>query len=936
MSDADARLTQPSFTAGEISPELYGRKDLARYQVGARRVLNCFVHPHGGVSNRAGLKFAAEVKDSSKNNRLTTFEAADDEAFLLVWGDLNVRPMYQGAWLNNGGSPYEVVTPYPHTDLRRIYMEQSNDVATVVHPLFPVRELSRYDILDWRMELVSFSSAVPPPAGLTAVVTEGYTGYGGDKLKTFKQYVVSAVSETGEESLPSIEVQSGATVVLGYDQNFITVSWIPQGSGYIGSATPGGTSGGNGETQFSRQVSIPNGAIVTHIGFHSNVAMPTGARVKIGQRTSTNNMTIVVDQAFVHPGGGWFDVPLSSPYTVPGSGAFFTGSYQTVACRQVEGAVESYKASNAGLGASGGWTEASTGSLTTATRAKIQGPTSNIVVDSYNVYKKENGAFGYIGNTPDPFFVDTNFLPSFANGPQDGRNPFEGVDNYPQVVTFVQQRRVFGATLNSPQTIWETQAGNYRNMSVSSPVKDDDAIEFTLASKKKQDIYHIVPLEKGMIVFTRSGEWRVTGRDGDVITPSSILPMPQTSYGSTRELKPLVTSGDILFVPRTGRKVMATGYSLEADGYVASDLTLLSNHLFKGRKIISWDVAEDPDGIVWCVMDDGKALSLTYLKEHDVWGWGRTETRGRFLDVAVVPEATRDVPYFLVERRIGGVKKQYIEYLESRAFLDVRDAFFVDSGLSLNNPVAISAIAGGANITVTSAAHGLVDGDTIELAGVRFYNDDEVLQGTLDGRWVVGNVTTDTFRIKYEYDDDSIGVVAGDDVVPAFTWSYYDPIGVFRKGFVNVTGLAHLNGRTVVALVDGNVATDLVVVDGAVTPDGEKHFRMHVGLSYQSVVETLDLLNPQGDDTGLTKSQPTCYVRVDRTRGVKVGQTEAEAVEEYSRSIEDYFDPAAMQSGLYEVNIWDDWANDLPLCFVQDYPLPMTILGVTKEIIYGG
>ena len=134
--DADARLTQPSFTAGELSPELYGRKDLARYQVGLRKLLNGFVHAHGGASNRPGLKFAAEVKDHTKKNRITTFEAAADEAFLLVWGDLNVRPMFQGAYIDaGGGTPYEIATPYAHTDLASLYSEQSNDVATVVHPL---------------------------------------------------------------------------------------------------------------------------------------------------------------------------------------------------------------------------------------------------------------------------------------------------------------------------------------------------------------------------------------------------------------------------------------------------------------------------------------------------------------------------------------------------------------------------------------------------------------------------------------------------------------------------------------------------------------------------------------------------------------------------------------------------------------------------------
>lgn len=933
MADADARITQPSFTAGELSPELYGRKDLARYQVGVRKLLNCFVHPHGGASNRPGLRFAAEVKDHSKNYRLSTFESASDEAFLLVWGDLNVRPMFGGAYINNGGSPYEIVTPYPHTDLARLYMEQSNDIATLVHPLFPVRELARYDVTDWQLSVVTFASDVPSPTSITAVGTEGYTGYDGDKLQQFYTYKVSAVASDGQESLPTEEGQSSIALVLGYDKNFVTINWTSDAGGSTGTGVPGGKSRGANNTWFNKQFTLQNDATITHVATWAK-APTNGMAVKIAQRTGAGAFTINVSQNFNHPGGGWHYVQLAAPYGVPASGTHYAGHYSPVDQITSRGDAAG-KAGNL-TGAQTGFSESTTSDIRAA-RVTYLG-SSDIDIDHYNVYKEKNGLFGLIGTTTDATFKDDNILPDFTKGPQDGRNPFEGDGNYPSVVTFLQQRRWFGGSLERKQTIWGTQAGNFKNMGVSSPLKDDDAIEFTLASKKKQDVYHIVPLEKGMIVFTRSGEWRVTGREGDLITPTSVLPQPQTSYGSTRGIKPLITSGDILFVPRTGRRVLATSYSLEADGYVATDLTLLSNHLFKGRKVVAWDAAEDPDGIVWCIMEDGKALSLTYLKEHDVWGWGRTETSGRFLDVSVVPEATRDVPYFLVERRVGGAAKKYIEYLEGRTFTSVKDAFFVDSGLSLDNPIAVTSVALGSTTTITSAAHGLVNGDLVEVDGLALFDVNDSAVYPLDGRWAVRNVTTNTFRLAHENGNIEVipAIAAGDDLNSSAYTGRVAQGGVWRKGFVSVTGLAHLEGRTVCALVDGNAVGDLVVASGSVTPDGEKHFRMHVGLPYRAVLGTLDVLNPQGDDTGLTKAQPTCFVRLDRTQGVKIGQSEADAVEEFSRDLENYGQPGTMRSGVYAVHTWASWENDLPVYFVQEYPLPMTILGVTKEIIYGG
>lgn len=934
---ADARITQPSFTAGEISEELYARKDLARYQVGVRKLLNCFVLPTGGVSNRAGTRFAAEVPDSAKNTRLMTFEAAADDAYLLAWGDLVVRPMSFGVYVDNLGTPYEITTPYPHTTLDDIYMEQSNDVASLVHPDYPPRELSRFDTLDWRMSIVDFAPTTLPPEGLTATATEGYTGYGSDKLQQFYTYKVASISAAGEESLPSDAATSDVALVLGFDKNFVTLTWNADGINTLSTQAPIRDATDN-VTFFPVTMKLTNNRTVLSVGLYSASALPA-ASVKIAQRTSANNMTVVVAQTFAHPGGGWHDVTLSSPYVVPGSGDFYLGAFTDAAIdvKRIPPLSRIQKSGNIGLGASAGWTE-DTGP-TWAVRGEYQAIDGAPSVDNFAVYKESNGAYGFIGNTPTATFKDNNILPSFAQGPQTGYNPFDN-DNYPSTVSFAQQRRVFANSVLQPQTLWMTQAGNYSSMAKSSPTRDDDAIEITLAARKKQDIYHIVPLEKGMIVFTRSGEWRVTGRDGDVLTPSSILPEPQTSHGAAKHLKPLIIGEQLLFAPRLGDGVLEMEYSIQIDRYKANDLTVLSRHLFKDKRIVAWAYAKTPDGIIYCVLDDGTALTLTYLKDHEVWGWGRLDTKGKFLDVSVVPEGGRDVPYFIVERRIGGNRKRYIEFLAARNFTDVRDAFFVDCGASLDVPVAISAVTGGATTTITSNAHGLVNGDTVELSGVNLYDADGELIECLDDRWIVAGATANTFRITYEYDNDEADppVSAGDDHAST-GWSYYDGEGVFRKAVMTVTGLDHLEGRTCVALCDGSVIEG--VVPGAVTGGigltfDRKYARVHVGLSYRSVVTTLDLLNPQGDDTGIVKGAPKWVVRAQDTRGIKIGRTEEEAEELPPRNAENYGDPASMFSGLFPLDTWSDWSTDQPCAIVQDYPLPMTILGVTDEVEYGG
>lgn len=789
---ADAKITQPTYTGGELAPELYGRKDLARYQVGARLMNNIVIHATGGASNRAGLRFVGEVKDHDIPGRLMTFEAAGDDAFLLVWGHENVRPVAYGGYIDDGGSPLEIATPYTAADLSELYMEQSNDIATITHPLYDPRELSRFSALVWTLDTISFVSTVPAPTSITATTTQGYTGYGSDKLPRNYQYRVATINSDGEEGLPSSAVGTSAPLVFGYEQNFVTVSWT----------------------------------------------------------------------------------------AAPGTG------------------------------------------------------------NEYAIYKNNNGVYGLIGTTPTTTFVDRYIEPDLTNGPQTGYNPFTGTDNKPRIVFFSQQRRGFASTINRPQTTWMTQSGNFRNMMRRKPTRDDDSIEFTLAAQRKQDIFHVLSMEDGLIMFTRSGEWRVTGRDGDILSPSSIFPRPQSQYGCAWQIKPLVIGEAMLFVGRDGRTVFEMEYSFEIDRYTASDMNLLAKHLFRGRTMVDWAHAADPDGVIWCVMDDGKLLSLTYLKEHDVWGWGRHETSGQFLDVSVVPEGNRDVPYFLVRRWIEGQNKVYIEMLERRRNDDIRNAFFVDSGLSYDNPVMVETVEVGATTRLEITDHGLNDGDEIELDLFEMFNDQDEYIGTINGRYLVTVDDADWVTITYARVSDTHEI--GDPVDTTEFIGASALLGVARRCVSNIAGLDHLDGREVVILADGIVidaaeyGEPIIVTGGALPPLQNSYARIHVGLAYQSVICTLDLLNTQMDDNGVLKTAGPVFVRMQDTRGIKVGMDRDSVVELHSREAEDYYSPPDLKNGLHQIEDGSGWDRDIPIWIVQDYPLPMTILGVTIDYAYGG
>lgn len=91
-----------AFTGGEYAPELYGRGDLDRYDLGAKTLKNFTVMYSGGVEKRHPLRFAEYVPGTDA--RLYHFRFADvyEESYVLVMGDGRFWLHNQGAFLTDG------------------------------------------------------------------------------------------------------------------------------------------------------------------------------------------------------------------------------------------------------------------------------------------------------------------------------------------------------------------------------------------------------------------------------------------------------------------------------------------------------------------------------------------------------------------------------------------------------------------------------------------------------------------------------------------------------------------------------------------------------------------------------------------------------------------------------------------------------------------
>lgn len=202
---ANTRTLQRSFAAGEVSPELLGRIDDAKYQSGLARCRNFVTRPQGPAENRAGLGYVRAVKNSAKKTRVIPFSYSTTQTMVIELGAGYFRFHTQGATLESSpGVAYEISNSYAEADLFDIHYVQSADVLTLVHPNYPPAELRRLGALSWTLTDISFTAPISAPTGLSTTPQNVPAG----ALYSYL-YAVTAVASDGiSESVASSSVSA--------------------------------------------------------------------------------------------------------------------------------------------------------------------------------------------------------------------------------------------------------------------------------------------------------------------------------------------------------------------------------------------------------------------------------------------------------------------------------------------------------------------------------------------------------------------------------------------------------------------------------------------------------------------------------------------------------------------------------------------------------
>ena len=437
---------------------------------------------------------------------------------------------------------------------------------------------------------------------------------------------------------------------------------------------------------------------------------------------------------------------------------------------------------------------------------------------------------------------------------------WSAVLGWPARVTFHQQRLVFARTDYQPQNIWASQNFVYDNYATNSG-NADDALDIELASNESNDIKWLAS-SKALIAGTYGGEFAIKSGDESILTPANAAASKETVWGS-ESIIPKRIGNFFYYVQRFGLKLREIFYSWDLDNYKSVDKTILSPHITDdGIRDMAYQ--QSPGSVLWCVTTSGTIATMTREVDHEVQGWSIQKTDGKYESIATIPsqDSAHDEVWVIVNRTIGGLTKRYIERFKSQTVPDRQDmCFYVHSGLSYD-AFAVT----GASLYISATG-----GTILMTTSAAYFSSSDVGQriranssGTIQGEAIITGYTSST-------------IVVG-SVRSNFTVTSYSET-LWGLSVNTISGLGHLQGKTVTVLVDGGTDKPDKVVTGSAITLANDGYVVHVGLPYTQKMTTLpqEAGSQRGTSQGKIQRINQAAFKVNRShKGFKVGGSASE------------------------------------------------------------
>lgn len=750
-----------NFNGGEVSDLIIQRTDLDRFSSFNRALLNYVSAPQGPAVNRSGTRYQHDAYKHAKYSAVVPFIFSDEQANLLEFSDLRMRILSEdgllttgfvsitnvvattpfkftsaalvaagaavgkqiafagfadarnlkgvvanvtavagnditvdinyngatGAVTGTGGLVYEVTTPYAHADVRKINYVQSLDVVYLFCSGYKPRKLSRLGETEWTLELFEFTggpfldeaggAVTPSGTGRANAVHAADTLAGADggtftpitvltgstalwflfdndrtnfvwlnayQEASFQYEFNTAVTLKGYSlAVPTANTQTNISARNGQWENFRLEGW--NGSAWV-------------LVDQQRNYSLWSSLRTRFIELPSNTPSYARYRITCQQVAATGNVYVVLSELILTPKTPKpFNLTFSAAAKLNvnrGDGFVSTDVGRLIRLYQTDGA----------------WRTVKITAVVSSTVVTVECQ-DEALLGLEDIVRWRLGAFS-----------DTTGWPT--NG------------------VFHADRLCVSGAFDNPTAVAMSAPQQYGDMAPSDAngtVNPDNAMFLRPNTRNASPARWMESTEKGLLVGYGGAIWTIVPAAANNPFSATNVRAAEIAARGSADIRPIRVDNDLLFVQSNKRTVRQFAYSLEADTFKATSVSLFASHM--GRNQFEQIVyAPEPFSIAWLRTATGELRGLTYNRDENIIGWHRHDVAGGLVEsLAVIPSGTHDVLWAVVSRTINGQTRRYIEKL--MPFWDfgteIDDMHYVDCGVrvTVGSPIT----------TVYNAAH---------------------------------------------------------------------------------------------------------------------------------------------------------------------------------------------------------------------------------------
>lgn len=701
-----------SFAGGEITPEMFGRIDLSKFQTGLALARNFLTLPHGPAARRPGTYFVNQARyaytpSTNRPVKLRPFIFSASQAYVLEFGDGYVRmhskdgteleapKAVAGLTLANPG--VFNIAAHGFSAGEWLYLDEfpTNSLAAKLN--------GRFFIVDTVPDAAHFTLRAPPTYGAgagTVLSTAGLDPFSSGRVR--RVYTLTS---------PYL-----GTDLLNYAQSNDVMTLTS--TAY--------------QTRELKRLGTANWQFAP-VSFAVTLAAPGGAAAAATIPTATN--PTVQSYVVTAVAADLSTESVASSVATCSNNLTIAGNFNTISWSNVTGAARYYV-------------------------YRLRGGVYGYIGQTTGLSLVDDNITPDVVTTPPTSSIVLN----------------TGAGDYPAAVTYYERRRWFGGTGLKPQNFWATRSGTEANLTSSIPSQADDALELRIASQQQQSIRHLVALQDvvaltasgehrifadgGPVISLETISIKPQGATGaNLVQPAlandrALYVQAQGSY--IRELA---------FDPSGLGRFTTENVSIMAphlfDGFTIVDLAYC-----RAPVPVLWALRSDGVLLGMTHMPEQQVYGWHrhVLAAHD-------STDVPFVEsICSIPEGNEDVLYLAVRRRLdGGYYSVNIERLTPRHFADQSAAYFVDCGLTYSGvPVTrisglwhlegleVDIVADGADMprqTVTGGAITLASAATKVHVGLNYVSDLTTLPQAYDGAPASGqgtmkNVSKVFLRVK--------------------------------------------------------------------------------------------------------------------------------------------------------------------------------------------